>query len=156
VWRAALDERGQMLTVENVNAWLASTRVVHQEGEVLRVAVPAVFNKIWLEQKLHGKAWCYGARHRGQSSDLWSRDKGPIPLLETLLCPVLLHRGASARVFRRGGRHERSASRRTRYFLLDTNTLIGLFRAQRRLYFAPGVAFRNTRPILPGARHRRR
>jgi len=29
--------------------------VVHQEGEVLRVAVPAAFNKTWLEQKLAGK-----------------------------------------------------------------------------------------------------
>jgi len=61
-------------------------------------------------------AWCYGARHRGQSSDLWSRDKGPIPLLETILWPVSLRRGAAARVFRRVGLHERSASRRTRYF----------------------------------------
>ncbi len=55
MWRAALDARGQMLTVENFNAWLASTRVVGQDGEVLRVAVPAAFNKTWLEQKLHGK-----------------------------------------------------------------------------------------------------
>jgi len=43
------------MTSENFNAWLASTRVVHQEGEVLRVAVPAPFHKTWLEQKLHGK-----------------------------------------------------------------------------------------------------
>jgi len=55
VWRAALAELAQVMTSENFNAWLASTRVVHQEGEVLRVAVPAAFNKIWLEQKLHGK-----------------------------------------------------------------------------------------------------
>jgi len=54
-WRAALDELAQVLTVENFNAWLGTTRVVGQEGELLRVAVPAVFNKIWLEQKLHGK-----------------------------------------------------------------------------------------------------
>ncbi len=38
-------------------------------------------------------------------------------MLETILWPVLLRRGASARVFRRGGRHERSTSRRNRYFL---------------------------------------
>ena len=55
VWRAVLDDLAQVLTVENFNAWLASTRVVHQEGEVLRVAVPAAFNKTWLEHKLAGK-----------------------------------------------------------------------------------------------------
>jgi len=55
VWHAVLDELAQVMTSENFNAWLASTRVVHQEGEVLRVAVPAAFNKTWLEQKLAGK-----------------------------------------------------------------------------------------------------
>jgi len=55
VWHAVLDELVQVLTPENFNAWLASTRVVGQDGEVLRVAVPAAFNKTWLEQKLHGK-----------------------------------------------------------------------------------------------------
>jgi len=55
VWRAVLDDLAQVLTVENFNAWLATTRVVHQEGEVLRVAVPAAFNKTWLEQKLASK-----------------------------------------------------------------------------------------------------
>jgi len=62
VWRAVLDELGQVLTVENFNAWLASTRALGQEGEVLRVAVPAAFNKMWLEQKLHGKVT--GALHK--------------------------------------------------------------------------------------------
>ncbi len=61
VWRAVLDELGQMLTVENFNAWLATTRVLDQDGEVLRVAVPAPFNKTWLEQKLAGKVM--GALH---------------------------------------------------------------------------------------------
>ena len=55
MWRAVLDELAQVLTVENFNAWLASTRALNQDGEVLRVAVPAAFNKTWLEQKLHGK-----------------------------------------------------------------------------------------------------
>ncbi len=55
VWRAVLDELAQVITSENFNAWLASTRVVHQEGEVLRVAVPAAFNKAWLDTKLAGK-----------------------------------------------------------------------------------------------------
>ncbi len=55
VWRAVLDELAQVLTPENFNTWLASTRAVGQEGEVLRVAVPTPFNKTWLEQKLHGK-----------------------------------------------------------------------------------------------------
>jgi len=55
VWRAALAELSQVMTVENYNAWLATTRAVGQEGDLLRVAVPAPFNKAWLEQKLAGK-----------------------------------------------------------------------------------------------------
>ena len=55
MWRAALDELAQVMTSENFNAWLASTRALDQDGEVLRVAVPAAFNKMWLEQKLAGK-----------------------------------------------------------------------------------------------------
>ncbi len=55
VWRAALDELAQVMTPENFNAWLATTRALDQDGEVLRVAVPAAFNKTWLEQKLAGK-----------------------------------------------------------------------------------------------------
>jgi len=55
VWRAVLDELTQVLTPENFNAWLASTRALDQDGELLRVAVPAAFNKTWLEQKLAGR-----------------------------------------------------------------------------------------------------
>jgi len=55
VWRAVLDELAQVLTPENFNAWLASTRALDQDGGVLRVAVPAAFNKTWLEHKLAGK-----------------------------------------------------------------------------------------------------
>ncbi len=55
VWRAVLDELAQVMTSENFNAWLAQTRALDQEGELLRVAVPAAFNKMWLEQKLAGK-----------------------------------------------------------------------------------------------------
>ncbi len=55
MWRAALDELAQVMTSENFNAWLASTRALDQDGEVLRVAVPAPFNKEWLERKLCGK-----------------------------------------------------------------------------------------------------
>jgi len=55
VWRAALAELAQVLTSENVNAWLATTRALDQQGDLLRVAVPAAFNKTWLEQKLAGK-----------------------------------------------------------------------------------------------------
>jgi len=61
VWRAVLDELAQVMTSENFNAWLASTRALGQDGEVLRVAVPAAFNKTWLEQKLRGKV--AGALH---------------------------------------------------------------------------------------------
>jgi len=62
VWRAVLDELAQVMTAENFNAWLASTRALDQDSEVLRVAVPAAFNKTWLEQKLHGKVT--GALHK--------------------------------------------------------------------------------------------
>jgi hypothetical protein len=55
VWRAVLDELAQVMTAENFNIWLATTRALDQDGEVLRVAVPAAFNKTWLEQKLAGK-----------------------------------------------------------------------------------------------------
>ena len=55
VWRAVLDDLAQVLTPENFNAWLASTRALDQDGELLRVGVPATFNKAWLEQKLAGK-----------------------------------------------------------------------------------------------------
>ena len=61
VWRAVLDELAQVMTAENYNAWLASTRALDQDGDVLRVAVPAAFNKTWLEHKLAGKV--AGALH---------------------------------------------------------------------------------------------
>jgi len=51
----ALDALAQVMTSENVNAWLATTRALDQDGGVLRMAVPTLFNKTWLEQKLHGK-----------------------------------------------------------------------------------------------------
>ncbi len=54
-WRAALDELAQVMTAENYTAWLATTRVVGQDGEALRVAGPTPFNKEWLEHKLHGR-----------------------------------------------------------------------------------------------------
>jgi len=62
VWRAVLDELAQVMTSENFNAWLATTRALDQDGDVLRVAVPAAFNKTWLEQKLAGKV--AGALHK--------------------------------------------------------------------------------------------
>jgi len=62
VWRAVLDELAQVMTSENFNAWLASTRALNQDGELLRVAVPAAFTKTWLEQKLAGKVT--GALHK--------------------------------------------------------------------------------------------
>lgn len=61
MWRAVLDELAQVMTPENFNAWLASTRALGQDGDVLRVAVPAAFNKTWLEHKLAGKV--AGALH---------------------------------------------------------------------------------------------
>ncbi len=55
VWRAALAELAQVMTPENFNAWLATTRALDQEGDLLRVAVPAPFNRDWLACKLAGK-----------------------------------------------------------------------------------------------------
>jgi len=62
VWRAVLAELAQVMTSENFNAWLASTRALDQDGAVLRVAVPTQFNKDWLERKLCGKMM--GALHK--------------------------------------------------------------------------------------------
>ena len=62
VWRAVLDDLAQVMTAENYNAWFATTRALDQDGELLRVAVPAAFNKTWLEQKLAGKVM--GALHK--------------------------------------------------------------------------------------------
>lgn len=54
-WRAVLDDLALVLTVENFNTWLAPTRVVAQEGDLLRIAVPRHFNKDWLETRLHAR-----------------------------------------------------------------------------------------------------
>jgi len=62
VWRAVLDELAQVMTAENFNAWLATTRALDQEGAVLRVAVPAPFTKTWLDTKLAGRVT--GALHK--------------------------------------------------------------------------------------------
>jgi len=51
-----------VLTVENVIAWLASTRALDQDGEAPRVAVPAPFNREWLAQRLAGTVT--GALHK--------------------------------------------------------------------------------------------
>ena len=55
VWRAVLDELARTMTAENFDTWLGTTRVVGQEGNLLRVAVPSAFNKMWLERRLHGR-----------------------------------------------------------------------------------------------------
>ncbi len=44
-----------IVALDSVNAWLTSTRVVSQEEELLRVAVPAPFNKAWFDTNLVGK-----------------------------------------------------------------------------------------------------
>jgi len=62
VWRAVLDELAQVMTAENFNAWLATTRALDQDGAVLRVAVPTPFNKIWLDTKLADRV--VGALHK--------------------------------------------------------------------------------------------
>jgi chromosomal replication initiation ATPase DnaA len=43
------------MTPENYNTWLAQTRVVSQQGDLLRIAVPKPFHRDWLENKLHGR-----------------------------------------------------------------------------------------------------
>jgi len=55
VWRAVLTDLAQVMTPENYNAWLGTTRALAQEGAVLRVAVPIPFNRDWLAGKLASK-----------------------------------------------------------------------------------------------------
>ena len=52
VWRAALEELRQILTAGNFDSYLARSRVVAQDGAVLRVAVADRFAKGWLENRL--------------------------------------------------------------------------------------------------------
>jgi len=85
VWRAVLDELGQVMTSENFNAWLATTRALDQEGAVPRVAVPAAFNKTWLEQKLHGKV--AGALQKIDYDTLRAKRVGRVAyVVETTAC----------------------------------------------------------------------
>lgn len=55
MWRATLDELALMLTMGNFTTWLGTTRVVAQEGDLLRIAVPSQFTKEWLEHRLHDR-----------------------------------------------------------------------------------------------------
>ena len=52
--RTALHDQCGLSLHLTVNVSLTSTRVVSQEEEVLRMAVPAPFNKAWLDTKLAG------------------------------------------------------------------------------------------------------
>ncbi len=54
VWHAALAELQLVLTPENYNTWLSTTRVVDRTGDLLRISVPKVLQMEWLERKLHG------------------------------------------------------------------------------------------------------
>ncbi len=51
VWRVALDALAQTLTIENFNTWLATTRVISQEGDLLRIAVADDRHRAWLDQR---------------------------------------------------------------------------------------------------------
>ena len=53
IWCAVLVELRLVMTPENYNAWLAQTRVVSQQGDLLRIAGPKPFHRDWLENKLH-------------------------------------------------------------------------------------------------------
>lgn len=55
VWRAVLGDLRPVLTPENYDAWLATARVIARTDELLRVGVPASFQREWLERKLHGQ-----------------------------------------------------------------------------------------------------
>jgi DnaA N-terminal domain/Bacteriophage replication protein O len=55
IWRTVLDELRLVMTPENYNTWLTQTRVVSQQGDLLRIAVPKPFHRDWLENKLHGR-----------------------------------------------------------------------------------------------------
>ena len=52
VWRAALEELRAIMTAGNFDTYLVRSRVVAQDGAVLRVAVPDQFAKGWLENRL--------------------------------------------------------------------------------------------------------
>lgn len=55
VWSAVLAELHLVLTPENYNTWLAGTRVVREDGDILYIAVPKPFHKEWLQNKLNGR-----------------------------------------------------------------------------------------------------
>ena len=52
MWRAALEELRAVMTAGNFETHLGSTRVIGQDGSVLRVRVADVFQKQWLENRL--------------------------------------------------------------------------------------------------------
>jgi DNA-binding MarR family transcriptional regulator len=52
IWRAVLENLQPVITPANFQMWFACTRVLAQEGMVLRVAVPTPLVKTWLEKRL--------------------------------------------------------------------------------------------------------
>jgi chromosomal replication initiation ATPase DnaA len=47
-----LQDLQSVLTRENYSTWFGPTYVVEQVGDLLRVAVPKLFHKEWIESKL--------------------------------------------------------------------------------------------------------
>jgi len=54
MWRVVLGEVRRDITAENYTAWFAPARALTLEENVLRVAVPTLFHRQWLEHKLRG------------------------------------------------------------------------------------------------------
>ena len=54
MWRVVLGEVQRDITAENYTAWFAPARALTLEENVLRVAVPTLFHRQWLEHKLRG------------------------------------------------------------------------------------------------------
>ncbi len=53
-WRATMNELRGEFTAENYQRWILPTRVLTQDGGVLRIAVADLFDRQWLDRRLRG------------------------------------------------------------------------------------------------------
>jgi len=53
-WRATLEELRSELTADNYRRWFVPTRVLTQDGDLLRIAVDNSFDQRWLDRRLRG------------------------------------------------------------------------------------------------------
>ena len=62
MWRAALEELRAVMTAGNFETHFGSTRVIGQDGSVLRVRVADVFQKLWLEKQRTAPVTIFGTK----------------------------------------------------------------------------------------------